>query len=29
MWGRSDVGQVGVPKKELIEDEMGYIVPVP
>jgi len=26
MWGRADVGQVGLPKSEMEEDEMGYVV---
>lgn len=29
MWGRSDVGQVGLPKAELSEDDMGYAALTP
>ena len=29
MWGRSDVGQLGLSKGEVEKDEMGYVSTVP
>ena len=29
MWGRSDVGQIGLKKDELVKDDMGYVRTIP